>query len=506
MGATSNRRRFLKQSATTLAALGGMTNLPDIQVARAQRQSSKFSPVDAESTARLIESTPRDKVAGVVADRIRQGLKHDDLLAALLRSATRVSSGHNILVHHSVAEISSRVTGADRWLPLFWHIDLIKAKSSDARSVNLADAQLPKPAKAAAVFEEAVRELDQDKAVAAIIAIARSAGPKMAMQRLWSHAAGSRVLGSIGHTAIKVANSWRSMEGVGWQSAEQILHDSARQCSSTKNRPRGDLHLVNARRAAQHAKLHGDWMSHRSDDGAVIELHSMFREGDAADACGAVYQQLRDGKFSAGTIWDAVFLTTNEISARFKWGGLLTNGRARHSITSANAMHFMYRISTDPETRLFTLLQAVAMACTFVAVPRAGGHLNDFKITEIAETECPDTVEDAVDEIFSLLPPRRSQHQFRDRSGQDKALELTYAMAKKHSDQAFLRRARQLLCWKCSIDAHNLKFPVAALENYRNLSPRWRPNYLAASVFVLHGTQMEDNVAVQQASEALASL
>ena len=88
-------------------------------------------------------------------------------------------------------------------------------------------------------------------------------------------------------------------------------------------------------------------------------------------------------------------------------------------------MHFMYRTWNDPETRLYTLLQAVAMTCTFLAIPRAAGHLNDFKITEIAETRCPDAVEDAVDEIFSLLPPRRVQHQFRDRSGQDRALELT---------------------------------------------------------------------------------
>ena len=51
-----------------------------------------------------------------------------------------------------------------------------------------------------------------------------------------------------------------------------------------------------------------------------------------------------------------------------------------------------------------------------------------------------------------------------------------------------------------------LKFPMAAIENYRYLSPAWRPNHLAASVFVLQRTQMEDNPAVQQAREALRRL
>ncbi len=505
MSSKSDRRKFLKNSAGTLVALGGVANLAG-RVAQAKEPSSKRAAPEVESLARLLESTPRDKMAPVIVDQLRKGLTQDDFLAALFLTAARISGGHNILVHHSVAEISSRVARDEQLLPLFWHIDLIKSKAGGTPYSPLKDAQLPRPAKAASIFQEAARKLDQDAAAAAIIAIARSEGPKMAFRQLWSQAAGSRLFGSIGHAAIKVANSWRSMDRVGWQSAETVLDNSARQSSSKKSQRKGNLHLVNARRAAQYEKLPGDWMNHHSDAGAVVELNSMFREGNAAEACELIHEQLRSGKVSPGSIWDAVFLTTNEISARFKWGGLLATGRARHSITAANAMHFMYRTWTDPETRLFTLLQAIAMTCEFLAIPRGAGNLNDFKITAIAKTDSPDSVEDAVEEIFSLLPPRRVQHQFRDRSGPDKALELTYAMAQKHPDQAFLETARRLLCLKCSIDAHNLKFPVAALENYRYLSPKWRPNFLAASVFILHGTQMEDNPAVQHAREALRSL
>ena len=47
---------------------------------------------------------------------------------------------------------------------------------------------------------------------------------------------------------------------------------------------------------------------------------------------------------------------------------------------------------------------------------------------------------------------------------------------------------------------------MAAFENYQYLSPEWRPNFLAGSIFLLNGTQMEDNLAVQEAREALRSL
>ena len=40
-------------------------------------------------------------------------------------------------------------------------------------------------------------------------------------------------------------------------------------------------------------------------------------------------------------------------------------------------------------------------------------------------------------------------------------------------------------------------------ENYRYVSPQWKPNLLAASVHVLHGKEMEDSQIVSQARERL---
>jgi hypothetical protein len=222
-----------------------------------------------------------------------------------------------------------------------------------------------------------------------------------------------------------VSNVYRSLEILGWQDAEPALRFCATKCC----RHPSDLDRANAGRSRRSiGKVPPDWASSRSDKGAVLDLIVMFREGMAADACESTCRQLLSGKLHAGAVWDAVFLTTNELSARFKWGGLCASGRPRHSITGTNALHCDFRTHSDPEVRLFVLLQAVAMTCNFLAIPRDDGHLNDFK------------------------------------------------------------------------------FPVAALENYQYLSPQWRPNFLAASVFLLHGTQMEDNSAVQEARETLRSL
>lgn len=503
MATKSDRRSFLKTSATSLVTLGGIGQLTNL-AARGQESAPARSSRDVESLMRLMESTPRDKIAPVFVDQLRKGVSRDDMLKALFYTAARNAHGHNILVHHSVSELSSSVGPSERLLPLFWHMDLLKVKDSSTPRSAPSQSQLPSSSKAASVFEEAVRGLDQDAAVKAIIALARSEGPKKAFRRIWWHAAGGRLFNSIGHSVIRVANTWRSMENVGWQNAERILSWNARTCSGTKTLDKGNLHVLNRRRASQHHKLPGNWMRQPSDAGAVVDLHSLFREGKANDACDRVFKQLQSSQLSPASIWDAVFLTSNELSARYKWGG--PSGRPRHSITGSNALHFMYRTWTDPEMRLFTLLQAVAMICVFADTIRRSGNLNDFDITKIGEANSPDTVEDAVDEIFSLLPPRRFEARFRDVSGQHKALAQTFAMAKKHGDQKFIDRAKHLLCLKNGVDAHHLKFAIAALENYQHVSAKWRPNHLAASVFVLQGTQMEDNAAVQQARGELRTL
>jgi hypothetical protein len=506
----SDRRRFLKQSAATAAVvgLGDLGPLSSSSPARAAQSKPavmkiRFDP-DTDRLAQLIQRTPRDRAIPVMVEQLRKGLSHRRFMAALLRTAMRYNQrGHQILVAHSVHQLSLDLGRKEQFLPLFWHLHNVKRSylsNRDRPELDWIKGPLPPPDKAVALLDAAYRHKDREAVNLAIISLSRSEGPRAAFQRLWRYGSNDS---SIGHTIISVSNVYRTLEAIGWQDAETALRVCATKCINDV----GDLDRANAVRASQATdQMPADWASSRSVKEAVLELISMFREGRPGEACESIYQQLLSGKVHAGAVWDAIFLTTNELSVRFKWGGLLETGRSRHSITGTNALHCAFRTHSDPEVRLYALLQAVAMTCSFIAIPRADGLLNDFKITEITETEGPNSVEDAVDEIFSLLPPRRSQHAFRDRSGQDRALRLTYAMAQEHSDQRFLQTARRLLCLKSTIDPHDVKFAVAGFESYRYLSAEWRPNYLAASVFLLHGTQMEDNPAVQEAREELRSL
>jgi hypothetical protein len=151
------------------------------------------------------------------------------------------------------------------------------------------------------------------------------------------------------------------------------------------------------------------------------------------------------------------------------------------------------------------LLEAIHWGCDFYAVERTRRHLRDLKITAIPEADSPASVTDAVDDVFGRLPPRRSGHLMRDRSNDDKAMELTYALARKHPHGPFFRTANRLLCRKAD-GAHDWKFPVAVFENYEHVSPEWRPHLLAAAVHVLQGTRMEDSRAYLQGREELGRL
>jgi hypothetical protein len=69
--------------------------------------------------------------------------------------------------------------------------------------------------------------------------------------------------------------------------------------------------------------------------------------------------------------------------------------------------------------------------------------------------------------------------------------------------QALMTAARRLVFAKGK-DSHDYKFSSAALEDFYHLSPRWRPYFLASSMFNLPGKDRPDNDLVQQTREALA--
>ena len=132
----------------------------------------------------------------------------------------------------------------------------------------LNEATLPASEKAAKAFEGAMEANDAPAARAAIVAVARSEGPRAAMERLWRWAAvasGS----NIGHNIIGVANTYRVLEVIGWRYAEPVLQFVIPDVPKAE----AEVSRANTRRAKESAdKLRPDWAGGKSDRGAVLEL------------------------------------------------------------------------------------------------------------------------------------------------------------------------------------------------------------------------------------------
>ena len=490
------RREFLKTVAT-VSGLGTATRLTAQPVAEPERVA--VDP-EIEPLVRLLEETARDKIIPVAVNQLARGLPYRQLLAATFLQKVRGSSSHNVWAVHSVHQAGLDVSREDHLLPLMWGVRNVEEGSAPILK-PLKEGAVPAPQKAARAFEGAMEANDDAAARAAIVALARSDGPRAAMDRLWRWGAARCGGGNIGHNIIGVANTYRTLEVIGWRYAEPVLQFVVFSDGGSKGE--NELSEENARRAGAAGELRPDWAGGKSDRGAVLELLAFFRDGADRRACAWAADHLEAGKLRAATVWDAVFLAAAELVVRYELGGV--TGRPLHSMTMANALHYAFRTCADPQTRVRVLLEAVHWGCAFYAAEHKLGYLRDLKITAIPEVDPPAAVADAVEDVFGRLPPRRSGHRMRDRSGDDRAMELTYALARRHPHGPFLQNARRLMCRKAG-GTHDWKFPVAVFENYEHASPEWRPHLLAAAIHVLQGPRMEDSPAFRQASEELRRL
>src|SRR3954466_5339178 len=240
-----NRRHFLHATAAGGAMLGlgdlsFLSRLPRVSAEEAKLDTDlvRLDP-DIEPTVRLLEDTPRERLLEEVAGRIKSGLSYREVLAALLLAGVRNVEPrpavgfkfHAVLVVNSAHLASISSPGAERWLPIFWALDPFKgsqaatAKESGWRMGHVDESKLPPPHEARQRFIEAMDNWDEPAADVAVAALARSAGANEVFELMWRY--GARDFRSIGHKAIFVANSWRTLQCVGWQHAEPVLRSLA---------------------------------------------------------------------------------------------------------------------------------------------------------------------------------------------------------------------------------------------------------------------------------------
>jgi hypothetical protein len=516
MGTT--RRRVL-QTMTGAAALG----LPDVPLlgklgvfgAEPPPATMRFGP-DIEPIVRLIEETPRDRCIAVFLDQLRHGLPYRRFLAAVFFAGIRrYHSHHDVYKIHSVHEVSLDVRPEERLLPLFWALDGYKNNQEGHPRPLLTELRgpMPAPEKAGAALAGAMERFDAEGAERAVVVLARTQGARQAMEQFWVY--GLRNLGYGGHAAILAANTFRALETLGWQEAEQALRFVAQDLYLLRAEKPDPFWLSNTARADRHLdQLPPTWAAGKADPAATRELFALLREGKAEPAGDLAIQQLLRG-VGAQALWDATHLATAELMVRHRSGWGLAS-RPLHSNTSTNALHYAFRTVTTPRTRLMVLLQAVSWAAARTGGDAALGDLRDVKIAELTPASVPATPEDALAEIFALLPPRTigSDPQVKNkndvlgygnRADADEACRKVFVLAKERPDivPLFVQTAHGWLCRKANRDAHEYKFLAAILEDIHWVSPEWQPHLLAASVHYFHGAQTPDNPLMQQVRETL---
>lgn len=268
----------------------------------------------------------------------------------------------------------------------------------------------------------------------------------------------------------------------------------------------GQPYVHNVERANKtHDQLPRDWASHAADKERTIELLGLMKKGRWWVNNDWVAENLIAGNIKAGTVWDAIHLLATELMLLVEKGGRIGT-RALHSNTAANALHHVFTTCLDSRTRYLTMLQALSWGTEFMLDAKARDGLLSGDAAAMQPIELAGDKQDTLQEFLAALPARRSQERGDDRTGQLKAAELTFALAQTRAGaNAFIQAAQHAMTRRLTINAHEMKYPIAMFEEYRRVSLVWRPHLLAATSVFLQGTNSPANPAVQRGIEQLAA-
>lgn len=501
------RRAFLGGSAMGLAAAGQfgfLSALPrvDAQEAGLDSKQVKFSD-DIEPLVSLLENTARADVLEKVAARIQTGTSYQQVLAALLLAGIRnvqprPSVGfkfHCVLVVNSCHLASLAGPDNERWLPIFWAIDYFKAsQAEEARTSGwqmpaVNDHLVPTSLKSKQLFEEAMETWDVDKADVATAGLVRTTGATEIFNLFAKYAA--RDYRSIGHKAIYLANSWRTLQVIGWRYAEPVLRSLAFAILNHNGEPNpADSDLPADRPWRENGerlkRVPITWRDGVVDARITPELFPAFRSGTPQDASETAVDWLASG-VSPQSVWDGVFCGAAELLMRQP--GII----GIHGLTTANALHYLYDRVEDLELRQRLLLQACSFNPMFREDAKSRGKLAEITLEDLPELEFENANGDRLAEIMADISGNRMQS----------AGKLRSYLAAGGSADEFMGSARRLLFVK-GRDAHDYKFASAVLEDYGHISREWRDQFLSLSVFNLKGSGHADSGLVERTKSAFA--
>jgi hypothetical protein len=504
-----SRRRFLTSAAAGSAVLGlgdldFLCGLPRLSAADLQPEPGRVRlRPEIEPLVTLIEDTPRNQLLEEIAAHIRRGASYKDLLAALMLAGVcnvqpRPSVGfkfHAVLVVNSAHLASLASPDSERWLPLFWALDNFKSaqaqnqKESGWRMKPVDESKVPSARKAREAFTSAMDQWDEQAADAAVAGLARTAGAQEVFELFTRY--GARDFRDIGHKAIYVANSWRTLQTIGWQHAEPVLRSLTFALlkqdgtnPSTADLPPDRPGRKNGELAS---RIRADWADGKPSREATVNLLAALRQAKADEAPLLVAYELNRGT-SPQAVWDALFLGAGELLLRQP--GIV----ALHAVTSTNALRYAFEATANDETRRWLMLQNAAFVPLFRDALGNRGKVADHPIDALEPLDLDKTGADAVTELFADVSKDRLT-----------AARKTLGYVAAKGDPRSVMDAGRLLVFFKGTDSHDYKFSSALLEDYDHVSPAWQNRFLAAGMMNFKGSGTKDVPLVQRARAALNS-
>jgi hypothetical protein len=429
----------------------------------------------------VLENSPRELIPRELVRRIRAGLRYEDLLAALTIAAVRNVQPypdvgykyHSFMVLRSIHLTTEQLSSANKWLPIVWATDYFKAMQAQERATSgwrlrtRPARPIRNPAAAPRALIAALDNWDRDGADAAIVNYAQVAHINEIFLPLFLY--GARDLRAIGHKAIAVSNAHSLITLLGAARAEPILRSTVAALQNSDGGPNpatNDLQpdrpwRDNWRRLRD---IPASWMQGRDDVGSRKELRAALAQVSPEEAGGIVVELLRHG-ISAEAIWRALFDTAAELVLR-QPGILMV-----HAQTTANALHYAYRVCAIEQTQQLLLLQCAAFMALFRTLTDPAP--SDLDLEALDPLSPARMGVDAIGEIFSDL------------SAGDRwqAARKSLGYLQDGGDaEALINSARHHLVYHGS-EAHDYKFSESVFDTYAHLADSpGRRRYLSAGM------------------------
>jgi len=462
-----NRRTFIQTAGAAGLGLAGRVGW------------STAAPV--AQMLELLEESPRERIPGELVRMIRAGLRQEEAIAALSLAAVRNVQPypdvgykyHAFMMLRAIQSAAQHLSSTDQWLPVVWAADYFKNTQAEEHATSgwrlparvagpVDDAQAARHSLIAALDH-----WDRDAADAAVVNYAQIASAHEILSLLFEF--GARDLRAIGHKAITVSNAHRLCTLFGGDGALPLLRSTVAALQNKGGDPDPASHDLSPDRPLRRnrEKLHEiprSWKQGRDDTGARSELRAALNRATEVEAGPIVVEMLRQ-QISPEAIWQVLFDMAAELPMRQASIVLL------HASTSANALHYAYRTSSDEQTQQLMLLQCAA----FCAMFRQFGNASDSNpgLEELQPLPLGGTGAEAIREIFSeLAADRRAQ-----------AARKTLGYLRAHGDaDALIATARQHLAYGGD-EAHDYKWSEAVFDSYSQFSNfDWRCRYLSAGM------------------------